>query len=803
MAEKLIGKDIVPPDLVAKVTGRAKFAEDFRAPGMVFAKLLLSPMPHARVRSVDAREALSMPGVLGMLTPDDLPEAPPRSERALTYEPLYEGEPVLAVAAVDETTAADAVERIKVDFEPLPFVLDPLKSLRPDGPNARTEGNYFFRSRDPEEQGFRTLKWTEADFAAAGEGRMPMGEPQTEWTVGDIEAGFAEAALVLDETIVHQSLSHHPMEPRSAMAYWQNGKLYLHTSTQSVAQTRVGVARALDLEPDDVVLIGEYCGGGFGSKIRGSPIQLVPALLSRKIGRPVMLRITRYEETYIGRSRPGFQARVKMGYRADGRVTAVDLYIVEDGGAYGSGDFRTAGTVASLSYQPLSMRLRGVSLYTNTPPRSAQRGPGGAQIVGMLEPIMDKAARQLGIDRVAIRRINAPDNNGWLGPQRASLTSAYVREALDKGKEIFGWEEKIRLSGRRNGTKVTGIGVGLSPFVGGSTGFDGLLVIRPDGKLYIHQGIGNLGTHSIADTARAAADVLGMPWNRCVVVWGDTSKHLPWSSVQAGSQTTHAHTRANHAAAMDAKRKLQEIAAREFGGSPGDYATADGSVYLRSNRLQRMSFAYAARRAIQIGGKYSGHELADNLNAVTVTSARALAGQGLVAAARDTYAHEGSTWSFVVGFALVELDVETGQIDLKEYTAVTDCGTVVHPRSLAAQLHGGAVQGFGIARSQKWVFDPQWGVSFAKRFYTARPPGILDVPLEMKWGAVNKPDPQTPVGAKGIGEPPVGAGSAAVASAISDALGGQCLCRTPLTTDVILAALEGREQPYGPLEIHV
>ena len=325
MAEKLIGKDIVPPDLVAKVTGRAKFAEDFRAPGMVFAKLLLSPMPHARVRKVDASEALSMPGVFGMLTPDDLPEAPPRSARALTYEPLYEGEPVLAVAAVDETTAADAVERIKVDFEPLPFVLDPLKSLRPDGPNARTEGNYFFRSRDPEEQGFRTLKWTEADFAAAGEGRMPMGEPQTEWTVGDIDAGFAEAALVLDETIVHQSLSHHPMEPRTAMAYWQNGKLHIHTSTQSVAQTRVSVARALDLEPDDVVLIGEYCGGGFGSKIRGSPIQLVPALLSRKIGRPVMLRITRYEETYIGRSRPGFQARVKMGYRADGRVTAVDL----------------------------------------------------------------------------------------------------------------------------------------------------------------------------------------------------------------------------------------------------------------------------------------------------------------------------------------------------------------------------------------------------------------------------------------------------------------------------------------------
>ena len=797
-----IGQDISPPDLVAKITGRAKYAEDFRADGMVFAKLLLSPMPHARVRNVDAREALSMPGVLGILRAEEVPAVSPPREACLTDEPLYEGEPILAVAAVDETTAADAVERIKVDLEPLPFVLDPLQSLRPNGPNARTGGNYFFRSRDPDIAEFRTHKWTAADFAAAGDGQMPMGEPRTAWTVGDLDAGFAEADVVLDETIVHQTLSHHPMEPRSTVAYWQNGKLYIHPSTQSTARTRGVVARALDMDEDDVVLIAEYCGGGFGSKIGGSPIMLVPALLSRKIGRPVMLRITRYEENYIGRCRPGFQARVKMGFRSDGRVTALDLYIVEDGGAYGSSNFNTAGTVASLSYQPLSMRLRAVSLYTNTPPRSAQRGPGGAQIVGMLEPIIDKAARQLGIDRVAIRHINAPDNDGWLGPRQTGLTSAYVREALEKGKEIFGWDEKSQLSGQRTGTKVTGIGVGLSPFVGGSIGYDGLVVIRPDGKLYVHQGIGNLGTHSMADTARAAADVLGMPWNRVEVVWGDTSKHLPWSSNQSGSQTIHAHTRANHAAGMDAKRKLQEIAALDFGGSPSEYTTNNGRVYRRSSPQQGMSFARAARRAITLRGKYSGYEMAEDLNAMTVASVGALRGQGLIGAAKDNYGREGSTWSFVVGFALVELDVETGQVDLKEYTGVTDCGTVVHPRSLAAQIHGGGVQGFGIALSQKMLYDPQWGVAFAKRFYTARPPGILDVPLEMKWGAVGIPDPQTPVGAKGIGEPPVGAGSAAIASAIADAL-GQCLCRTPLTLDVILAALEGREQPYGPLEIHV
>ena len=798
MAEKLVGQDIAPPDLIAKITGRARYAEDFRADGMVFAKLLLSPMPHARVRRIDASAALAMEGVLGILTADDVPARDAPGEAPLTMEPLYEGEPILAVAAVDETTAADAIEKVKVDLEPLPFVLDPLESLREGGPNARTQGNTM-QNRE-----IATMKWSEQVFAEAGDDRLPMGEPTDEWSVGDIEAGFAAADVIVEESIVHQSLTHHPMEPRSCMAYWRNDKLFLHGSTQSVARTRAAVAGGLGLDIEDVVFIGEYCGGGFGSKIAGSTIMQVPALFSQKINRPVMLRITRYDENNLGRARPGFQAWTRIGYRSDGRITALDLYVVQENGPYGrSGDFLTAGTVASLQYQPETMRFRGISVYTNTPPKSAQRGPGGAQVNGMLEPIMDKAARELGMDRIALRRVNAPDGDARFGPRQTGLTSARAREALDKAAEVFDWAGRSRLSGRREGSKVTGIGVGLACYTAGSSGFDGLLVVRPDGKLYIHQGIGNLGTHSIADTARAAADGLGMPWDDCVGVWGDTSNNVPWSSVQAGGQTTFAHTRANHAVGEDAKRKLQEIAARDLGGSPGDYDTADGRVFRRSNPSRGMSFARAATRAIELGGRFSGGELAEDLNPMTQAAATALAGQGLVAAAKDNYPRDGSVYTFVVGLAQVELDVETGTVDVKEYTAVTDCGTVVHPRSLASQLHGGGVQGMGIAMSQKWVFDPVWGVAFAKRLYTAGPPGMLDVPLEMGWDAVGIPDPQTPVGAKGIGEPPVGAGEAALASAVADALGGKCLCRTPLTADVILAELEGRPRPYRALETHV
>jgi CO/xanthine dehydrogenase Mo-binding subunit len=802
MAEKTIGRDIVPPDLVAKITGRARYAEDFRAEGMVFAKMLLSPMPHARVRRIDASEALRMEGVLGVLTAEDVPEVSTPSEPILTMEPVYEGEPILAVAAVDEATAAEAVERIVVDLEPLPFALDPLLSLRPDGPDARLEGNIYHIDDDVREM--RTHKWAAADFDDAPEGRLPMGEPAFDWSIGDVAAGLEQADVIVEETLIHQSLTHHPMEPRSCMAYWQNGKLHVHVSTQSAARCRASLAGMLDMDMEDLVVVAEFCGGGFGSKITAHPTMAMTALLSQKVGRPVMLRVTRYEENYIGRARPGFQAWAKMGFRSDGRMTGLDLYIVQDQGPYGrSGDAFTAATVASLTYQPEHMRFRGVSVFTNTPPRSAQRAPGGAQIIGMLEPLVDKAARELGMDRVAIRRLNAPASDGWVGPNKGSLTSAYPKEALDKAAEIFGWEERIARSGQTNGTRVTGIGVGLSPFVGGSTGFDGLLVIRPDGKLYVHQGIGNLGTHSIADTARAASDLLDLAWEDVVVVWGDSARHQPWSSVQAGSQTIHAHTRANHAAATQAKRKLQEIAARDLGGSPNAYEVGDGRIFQRSNPGRGMTLARAAERAIELGGAYDGHELDEDLHAMTRASATALAGTGLVSAAKDTYPHDGSTWSWVVGMAEVAIDKETGALEIMEFTGVADCGTVVHPRSLAAQIHGGCIQGFGIARSQKWVYDPKWGVPFAKRFYTARPPGILDVPLSPRWGALDIPDPQTPVGARGIGEPPVGAGSAAITSAVADALGGECLCRTPLTTDVILAAIEGTEKPYRPLETHV
>jgi CO/xanthine dehydrogenase Mo-binding subunit len=804
---KLIGHNYTTPDLVAKVTGKARYAEDHRAEGMLFAKLLLSPMPHARVRRIDAAAALAMDGVVAILTADDLPAVKPNDtgvapEVALTNEPLYQGEPILALAAVDEATAAEAIERITLDFEELPFVVDPLRSLRPDGPNARTEGNVYAN------RVIQTLKWTEDDFAQAGNGQLPMGKAGDEWTYGDLEAEFKDAALVLDETVHTQSTSHQPLETRTAMAFWQNGKLYLHGSTQSVVRTVPTVAQWVGIPPADVVFISEYTGGGFGSKIPGAHSMAIPALLARKAGRPVMMRMTREDEHYIGRARAGIIGRARIGFRADGRITALDLFLVMDNGPYApQGDAASCGSIMSLAYQPMAMRFRSVSVLTNTPPRTSQRSPGGMQANGIIEPILTKAAHRLKVDQVAIRRINAPEGKAAFGGplkdgKRAYVTSAFVKQALDRGAELFRWNERVGQP-RRRGTKARGLGVAVGPYVGGSIGFDGLFTIRPDGRLYLQSGIGNLGTHSAFDVMRVAAEVLDMPWEKCDVAWGDTSKHLPWSCVSAGSQTVHAMTRANHAAAMDARQKLQEIAARDLGGAPGDYDIGRERVYRRRNPATGLTFAQAAKRAIELGGRYDGHELPAGIHEVTRAAASALQGLGLMGVAKDTYPRDGNTHSFVVGFAEVEVDIETGAYRVLDYTAVADVGTVLHPRSLGGQIYGGSMLGIGHALAQKWAYDPHYGVALARRFHHNKPPTILDGPVSYGWDAVNIPDPETPVGARGVGEPPVGAGYGAVLAALGDAIGDDMIRRTPATADLILTSLEAGRRVYDPLAAHV
>ena len=798
MAYALLGKNFTPPDLHAKVTGAAKYAEDFRADGMVFLRIFPSPMPHARVKSIDVSKAKEMPGVVGVMLPSEIKQPKDAGHAILTDYPVFVGQPIMALAATTEQQAEDAMEAVRVDLEPLPFCIDPLDSLKPEGPNAHVNGNVANRRGIK----LQTVKWTGKDFALAGDDKLPMGKAVTEWSYGDLEAGFAKAKAIVEESFVSAANAHHAMEPRSAAAYWENGKCHVWGSTQSSSFAIPSLAKYIGIKPPQLNLVSEFCGGGFGGKAYSYPLMALPALMSKKLnGRPVLLRASRSEEFYNGYARAGFQGWVKIGFAGDGRVVALDCYVVQDNGSTGGfWDFQNFGMASSVVLQPEAMRFRGLPVLTNTPPKGAQRGPGENQTANIIEPLLDKGARELGIDRLAVRLANAPGGGqgGKIGPKQEPLTSAYLREGLEQAAARFGYAERAAKAGRQAGGKIRAVGIGQAYHAAGYNGWDGMVRITPDGKLHIHTGVGNLGTFSYAATSRVAAEVLGYDWSNTVIERGGSLKAMPFNIGQFGSNTSFTMTRTNYAAATDAKQKLLEIAAMTMGGEAGDYKLENERVV---GSKGSMSFADAAKKAIDLGGKYAGHEVDPELKGLTKLSAKMIAGTGLIGVAKDKLPKKGTVPALAAAFIEIELDPETGKVEILDYLGVADVGQVLHPQGLDAQIRGGAVMGFGLAATERYVYDPAYGRPTARGLYQAKPPTYLDVPVQLASLAVEgATDPQNPVGAKGIGEPVQGAASSAYLSAVSDALGGHMFNRVPVVADMIINVLAGQPQSHKPLQ---
>ena len=516
-----------------------------------------------------------------------------------------------------------------------------------------------------------------------------------------------------------------------------------------------------------------------------------------------MMRVSRDEEFYNGSARAGFQGWVKIGFAADGRVVALDSYIVQDNGSTtGFWDFQNFGMAASVVLQPEAMRFRGIPVLTNTPPKGAQRGPGENQTANILEPLFDKGARALGIDRLAIRLANAPGGgpNGTIGPERLPLTSAYLREGLEQGAAAFGYSQRVKRSGRQSNGKIRSVGIGQAYHAAGYNGWDGMVRITPDGKLHIHTGVGNLGTYSYAATSRVAAEVLGYDWSNTVIERGGTLKAMPFNIGQFGSNTSFTMTRTNYAAAMDARQKLLEIGALMLGGATDDYELRNEHVAARDGSAS-ITFALAAEKAVELGGKYAGHAVDPELRELTKAAARMIAGTGLIGVAKDKLPKKGIVPALAAAFIEIELDVETGKVDIVDYLGIADVGQVLHPQGLDAQIRGGAVMGFGLAATERYIYDPAYARPNAKGYYQAKPPTYLDVPAELATLAVEGAhDPQNPVGAKGIGEPVQGAASSAYLSAVADALGGHTFNRVPVVADMIINAAADLPQSHLPLQ---
>ncbi len=802
MAYTLLGKNFTPPDVHAKVTGAAKYSEDFRADGMVFLNTYPSPMPHAKVKAIDVEAVKKMPGVVGVLLPSEIKQPKDAGHAILTSYPVFVGQPILAVAAKTEQQAEDAIQAVKVDLEPLPFVTDPLESLKPDGPNALVGGNVANQRGVKLQQ----IKWTGKDFARAGDDTLPMGKPAIEWSFGDLEAGFAKSKVVVEESFVSAANAHHAMEPRSAAAYWEGGKCNVWGSTQSSSFAVPSLAKYIGIKPTDLNLVSEFCGGGFGGKAYSYPLMALPALMSKKLnGRPVLMRVSRAEEFINGSARAAFQGWVKIGFGADGRVLAVDSYIVQDNGSTaGFWDFQNFGMATSVILQPEAMRFHGIPVLTNTPPKGAQRGPGENQTANILEPILDKAARELGIDRLALRLANAPGGwpNGKIGPKQAPLTSAFLKEGLEQAAAKWGYAEKVKKTGKQANGKIRSVGIGQAYHAAGYNGFDGMVRITPDGKLHIHTGVGNLGTYSYGATSRVAAEVLGYDWNNTVIERGGTLKAMPFNIGQFGSNTCFTMTRTNYAGAMDAKQKLLEIGAAMLGGKADDYKL-DKERVVAKNGSGSITFAQAAKKAIELGGKYSGHEVDEKLNGLTKAAVGMIKGTGLIGVAKDKLPKKGTVPALAAAFIEIELDPETGKVEILDYMGVADVGQVLHPQGLDAQIRGGAVMGFGLAAMERYIYDPAYARPNAIGFYQAKPPTYLDVPAELGSLAVEGAvDEQNPVGAKGIGEPVQGSASSAWLSAVSDALDGHMFNRVPVVADMIVNVVAKQPQSYRPLQVN-
>ena len=400
------------------------------------------------------------------------------------------GEPILAVAAVDELACAEAIEKIKIDFEELPFVVDPLESLRPGGPNPREDGNVWVRP-DPPQSAHPAAHGTSSgptqDFAEYDQGRLPMGHAPDEWSFGDIDAGFKNAALILDETFITPDVSHQCLEPRTAMAYWQNGKLFLHSGTQSTYQTKPAIAKWMNIDQDKVVFISEYTGGGFGSKITGGLTMIIPALLSRKLNAPVMMRISREEEHCIGRARPSVEGRMKIGFAKDGRITGhrhvhgLQQRRLRRAGRRRFGCAHCLAAVSAHGHAPA--RHLGDDQYASAQRTERARRHAGHR-ASSSRSCQSRAQARRRPGGAAPRQL--PRRQGGVRPGRRTASAATPPVASSRMRSTAApsssnGRSASRASPSASASKVRGVGVSLSCYVGGSTGFDGLLVITPAG----------------------------------------------------------------------------------------------------------------------------------------------------------------------------------------------------------------------------------------------------------------------------------------------------------------------------------
>ena len=516
-------------DAPERVTGRARYTGDVQLPGMLYGRVLRSPHPHARVRRVDTRAAERLPGVRTVISRDSCDvvwsSGDSRNDRFLFNDPVrFVGDAVAAVAAVDRHTAEEALAAIVVDYGPLEFVLDAEEALRSGAVEIQPGGN----------------------LSANGRGTH---EPEV-YQRGNLDAGFAASDVVLEDDFTSKHINNAQLEPRVSVAQWDGDRLTVWTPTQGIANCRRDLARDLDLSPEDIRVVCEYMGGGFGNKNQCQDSDLIAAVLARETDRPVKVEYTRKEDFLGVHGRWPTRQYYRVGATRDGTLQAIDLR-----GYSGLGPHRkSSGGIAGIElFRCPNVRRVVYPTYTNMTVSANFRGPAYPQGVWGIESMMDQMAHELEIDPVAFHLKNV--SRAYM--DETPYTSWALPECIERGADLFGWASRWRRAGDADAPVRRGVGMATGAFSARTGRSSAVLRLDAEGRLWVHVGVTDIGTAAKTTMALLAAEAMAMRLDEVTVVWGDTDR-CPYSVGESGSRTTVQTGDAVLAAAADLRRQLAD-----------------------------------------------------------------------------------------------------------------------------------------------------------------------------------------------------------------------------------------------------
>lgn len=733
-------------DAYERVSGSAIYPSDTSLPDMLYGAILRCPHAHAKILDIDVRAAEKMPGVRAVIKGDTYGAGVgwtyARRFKTKLFDPhcRHEGEEVAAVAAETPYQAWDAVKAIEVKYEILPFVVDERKALEAGAPSIHEGGN---RS----------------------------GETQT-YERGNVEKGFAEADVVLEESYRTESEIHTPMEMHGCVASWDGDRLTVWESTQGVYAVQAGVAEVLGLPLANVRVIGHYMGGGFGSKLQAGKYTIIAALLSKKTARPVKVFLTREETFLCVGNRPPSNMTLKAGVKRDGTLTALEFSCVGTGGAYPAGGTSLADWLVRDLYQCPNVRTKLTDVYINAGPSRPCRAPGHPQGAWALEQMIDALAETIKMDPVELRLKNIPLYS-QAREGNPPYTTTGLKECLEEGAKAFGWNEALRKASESNvrgGPLRRGVGMasGLWAAGGGRPPSTILIKLFPDGSVNLNMGASDIGTGTKTVMAMVVSEELGVPLNKIQIEHADT-RTTQYASPSGGSKTVPTEAPAVRAAALHVKQQLLEMAGRELKVGADQLNLKNGEILSTidsTKKIKISSLSELKRQGVILGVGYRG----PNPDKKVVNP-------------------------FAAQFCEVEVNIQTGEVKVLRFLAAQESGRVMNRLTYDNQVVGGVTWGVGLALTEARILDAQQtGKMVNRNWHDYKIPTALDVPAEIISLPVEPEDTEAnTTGAKGLGEPVTIPAAAAIANAVYNAIGIR-ITQTPINPLTLCPLLAARRK---------